>query len=131
MTSDVNIAIDVMGNDKGPEVIIEASSISKTRYPDIKYTYFGDSKMIGKYVRKYKNLIGSYQIMHTEEEVLPEDKPTLALRKRKNSSMGRALAYLKEKKVDAMVSAGNTGALLVISKLNLKMIYFNMKIRSK
>ena len=122
MTSDVNIAIDVMGNDKGPEVIIKASSISKTRYPDIKYTYFGDSKVITKYAKKYANLIGSYQILHTEEEVLPEDKPTLALRKRKKSSMGRALAYLKEKKVEALVSAGNTGALMAMSKLELRML---------
>ena len=122
MTSDVNIAIDVMGNDKGPDVIIKASSISKTRYPDIKYTYFGDSKVIAKYVNKYANLIGSYQILHTEEEVLPEDKPTLALRKRKKSSMGRALGYLKEKKVQALVSAGNTGALMAMSKLELRML---------
>ena len=46
MTTRINIAIDVMGSDKGPETIIEASSISKTRYPAIKYTYFGDSKLI-------------------------------------------------------------------------------------
>ena len=50
MTTRINIAIDVMGSDKGPETIIEASSISKTRYPEIKYTYFGDSKLILKYV---------------------------------------------------------------------------------
>ncbi len=122
MTSNINIAIDVMGNDKGPEVIIEASSISKTRYPDIKYTYFGDRKLISKYLKKYRNLIGSYQIMHTEEQVLPEDKPTLALRKRKSSSMGRALAYLKDKKVEALVSAGNTGALMAMAKLELRML---------
>ena len=69
----INIAIDVMGSDKGPQTIIEASSISKTRYPEIKYTYFGDSKLILKYVEKYKNLINSYEIIHTDEEVLPED----------------------------------------------------------
>ena len=50
MTTSINIAIDVMGSDKGPETIIEASSISKTRYPEIKYTYFGDGKLILKYV---------------------------------------------------------------------------------
>ena len=53
MTTRINIAIDVMGSDKGPETIIEASSISKTRYPEIKYTYFGDSKLISKYVKKF------------------------------------------------------------------------------
>ena len=54
MTTRINIAIDVMGSDKGPETIIEASSISKTRYPEIKYTYFGDSKLISKYVENTK-----------------------------------------------------------------------------
>ena len=72
MTTSVNIAIDVMGSDKGPETVIAASSLSKTRYPSIKYTYFGDSKLISKYVEKYKNLINSYQIIHTDEQVLPE-----------------------------------------------------------
>ena len=122
MTTRINIAIDVMGSDKGPETIIEASSISKTRYPEIKYTYFGNSKLISKYVEKYKNLINSYEIIHTDEEVLPEDKPSLALRKRKSTSMGRALSFLKEKKVEALVSAGNTGALMAMSKLELRML---------
>ncbi len=122
MTIRVNIAIDVMGSDKGPESIIEASSISKTRYPAIQYTYFGDSKLISKYVDKYNNLNKSYQIIHTDEQVLPEDKPSLALRKRKSSSMGKALFFLKEKKVEALVSAGNTGALMAMSKLELRML---------
>ena len=122
MTTRVNIAIDVMGSDKGPETIIEASSISKTRYPEIKYTYFGNSKLISKYIEKHKNLIGSYEIIHTDDEVLPEDKPSLALRKRKITSMGRALSFLKEKKVEALVSAGNTGALMAMSKLELRML---------
>ena len=122
MTTRINIAIDVMGSDKGPETIIEASSISKTRHPQIKYTYFGDSKLISKYVEKYKNLINSYEIIHADEAILPEDKPSLALRKRKSTSMGRALSFLKEKKVEALVSAGNTGALMAISKLELRML---------
>ena len=75
MATRINIAIDVMGSDKGPEAIIEGSSISKTRYPELNYTYFGDGKLILKHVEKYKNLINSYEIIHTDEEVLPEDKP--------------------------------------------------------
>ena len=122
MTTRVNIAIDVMGSDKGPDEIIKASSISKTRFPDIKYTYFGDSKSISNYVKKYKNLINSYQIIHADEHVLPVDKPSFALRKRKRTSMGKALSFLKDKKVEALVSAGNTGALMAISKLELRML---------
>ena len=56
----------------------------------------------------------------SDEEVFPQDKPSLALRKRKTTSMGRALSYLKEKKVEALVSAGNTGALMAMTKLILR-----------
>ena len=98
MTTRINIAIDVMGSDKGPETIIEASSISKTRYPEIKYTFFGDSKLILKYVEKYKNLTDSYEIIHTDEEILPEDKPSLALRKRKITPAQVILLRLRRKK---------------------------------
>ena len=122
MTTKVKIAIDVMGSDKGPATIIEASSISKTRYPAINYTYFGDSELISQYVEKYKNLNNSYQIVHSDDQVLPADKPSLALRKRKSSSMGKALSYLKDKNVEALVSAGNTGALMAMSKLELRML---------
>ena len=45
-----------MGSDKGPEAVIEGSSISKTRFPNIQYTFFGDDKLKTKYIKKYKNL---------------------------------------------------------------------------
>ena len=122
MTTRVNIAIDVMGSDKGPEALIAGSSASKTRFPNIHYSFFGDKELILKYIKKYNNLKGSYDLIHTEHQVLPEDKPTYALRKRKNTSMGVSLSYLKEKKVDALVSAGNTGALMAMSKLELRML---------
>jgi glycerol-3-phosphate acyltransferase PlsX len=122
MTARINIAIDVMGSDKGPQEVIEGASISKMRLPNIQYTFFGNENIIVKYLKKYKNLEGSYEVVHTEEHVLPEDKPSFALRKRKKTSMGLALAHLKNKKVDALVSAGNTGALMAIAKLELRML---------
>ena len=122
MSTRVNIAIDVMGSDKGPEAVIAGSSVSKTRYPNIHYTFFGDKKLVSKYTKKYKNLKGAFELIHTDDQVLPEDKPSLALRKRKNTSMGVSLTYLKQKKVDAVVSAGNTGALMAMAKLELRML---------
>jgi glycerol-3-phosphate acyltransferase PlsX len=122
MKTKIKIAIDVMGNDNGPGSIISGASISKERYPKIKYVFFGDQELITKNLKKYKNLSNSYDIVHTSQVVLPEDKPSLALRNRKNTSMGVSLIYLGEKKASALVSAGNTGALMAMSKLQLRML---------
>ena len=122
MKTKINIAIDVMGSDNGPSSIISGAAISKKRFPEIFYTFFGNKELIAKYTKKYKNLNNSFEIVHTDELVLPEDKPSHALRKRKNTSMGTALKYVSEKKAHALVSAGNTGALMAMSKLQLRML---------
>ena len=63
--------------------------------------FFGDEKLIKNYLKKYKNLDNSYEIIHTQQVVSPEDKPSLALRKRGNTSMGVSLKHLGEKKSNA------------------------------
>ena len=120
MSNSVIIAIDVMGGDKGPEVIISGAALSKERHPDSKYIFFGDFKVIEKIVSKFTALKGCYEIIGTDSVVSPEDKPSVVLRKSKNTSMGEALDWLKNKKVDALVSAGNTGALMALSKFKLR-----------
>ena len=122
MKTDLKIAIDVMGNDNGPESIISGASLSKERSPAIEYIFFGDESLIKIHIKNYKNLINSYDIIHTQQVVLPEDKPSLALRKRNDTSMGVSLKYLSEKKASALVSAGNTGALMAMSKIQLRML---------
>ena len=122
MQTNLKIAIDVMGSDNGPEAIISGASLSKERYPKIEYLFFGDEELIKRHLKNYKNLNNSYDIIHTQQVVLPEDKPSLALRKRGNTSMGVSLKHLGEKKSNALVSAGNTGALMAMSKLQLRML---------
>jgi phosphate acyltransferase len=122
MKTNLKIAIDVMGSDNGPESIISGASLSKERHPKIEYIFFGDENLIKSHLKKYKNLNDSYEVIHTEQVVLPEDKPSLALRKRGSTSMGVSLKYLGEKKASALVSAGNTGALMAMSKLQLRML---------
>ena len=75
MSTNIKIAIDVMGSDNGPGSIISAASLSKIRLPNIYYTFFGDAKTIQSLTKKYNNLENSYEIIHTENIVLPEDKP--------------------------------------------------------
>ena len=122
MKTNLKIAIDVMGSDNGPEAMISGASLSKERHPKIEFAFFGDEKLIKKHLKKYNNLNNAYEIIHTQQVVLPEDKPSLALRKRGNTSMGVSLKYLGEKKCNALVSAGNTGALMAMSKLQLRML---------
>ena len=120
MSSSIKIAIDVMGSDKGPDSIISGAALSKERHPDSEYVFFGDYDIISKIVEKQPILKGSYEIVGTESVVLPEDKPSLVLRKGKKTSMGMSLDWLKNKKVNAVVSAGNTGALMALSKFTLR-----------
>ena len=108
MQTNLKIAIDVMGSDNGPEAIISGASLSKERHPKIEYLFFGDEELIKSHLKNYKNLNNSYEIIHAQKVVLPEDKPSLALRKRGNTS--------------ALVSAGNTGALMAMAKLQLRML---------
>ena len=120
MSNSIKIAIDVMGSDRGPETIISGAALSKERHPDSKYVFFGDYRTINKIVNTFKVLKDSFEIIGTETFVEPDDKPSTVLRKSKNTSMGKSLEWLKSKKVDALVSAGNTGALMALSKFKLR-----------
>lgn len=120
MLNNVKIAIDAMGSDYGPSVIVSGAALSMERNPDSKYIFFGDKELIFSETKKHKILENSFEIIGTKETIGPEDKPSQALRKMKNTSMGMSLDYLSKKNVDAVVSAGNTGALMGISRLKVK-----------
>ena len=120
MTKYINIAIDAMGSDNGPQSIVSGAAISKERYPEIYYSFFGNKQQLEKLISKYHIFNHSYEIISTSEVINPDDKPSHVIRKRKDSSMGAAIEALRDKKVDALVSAGNTGALMGMSKLQLK-----------
>ena len=120
MKDRIKIAIDAMGSDNGPESLISGAAISKERYPSVFYSFFGKHLLIEKIISEHHILKDSYEIINTDEIISHNDKPSMVIRKRKDSSMGAAIDALKEKKVDALVSAGNTGALMGMSKLQLK-----------
>ena len=120
MSIRVTIAVDVMGSDKGPKSIISGAALSKERHPESDYIFFGDYNLINKAISEYSILKNCSEVIGTEFVVNPDDKPSSVLRKSKNTSMGEALDWLKNKKVDALVSAGNTGALMALSKFKLR-----------
>ena len=120
MSNSIKIAIDVMGSDKGPEEMISGAALSKERNPSSEFIFFGEYELLSKLVKKFDILKESSEIIGTDDIVSPDDKPSLVLRKSKNTSMGKSLEWLQNKKVDALVSAGNTGALMALSKFKLR-----------
>ena len=117
----IKIAVDAMGGDNSPNKIINGVILNHKLNKNVFYKIFGDEN-------KINNLIGDkinnefYEIIHTTEVVKSTDSPLEGAKRGKNTSMWLAIDSVKKKETDIVVSAGNTGALLVISKLNLKMI---------
>src|ERR1700749_1104741 len=121
MNKDVRIALDAMGGDFGPSVVTPAASIALTRRPDVSYSFFGDEKLIRPLFDAHPNLAAKSRIVHTDVAVKMTDKPSQALRAgRRSSSMWMALEAVKKGEADVAVSAGNTGALMAMSKICLR-----------
>ena len=121
MNNFVKIAIDAMGGDSSPKKIIEGIIHHYKNNKDSYYQIFGDQNKIINLINK--NLPNSsFEIVHTIDIVKGTDSPLEGAKRGKKTSMWLAIQSVKEKKSDIVISAGNTGALLVIAKLNLKMI---------
>ena len=117
----ITIAVDAMGGDGSPGKVIEGIKHHCKKNKNIFYRIFGNKDDIQKYIPKNFNS-NNFEVTHTSEKVTGDDSPLGAAKKGKNTSMWLAIESVKEKKSDIVISAGNTGALLVIAKLNLKMI---------
>ena len=121
MSKLIKIAVDAMGGDNSPKKVIDGIIHNHQKNDKILFKIFGNKKEIEKLTEKKihsKNL----EIIHTENLVLSTDSPLEAAKRGKDTSMWLAIESVKNKEADIIISAGNTGALLVIAKLNLKMI---------
>ena len=121
MTDLIKIAVDAMGGDNSPNKIIDGIILNHNSNKDSYYKIFGDEKIISKLISNKINK-DFFEIIHTTDVVKSTDSPLEGAKRGKNTSMWLAIESVKKKEADIVVSAGNTGALLVISKLNLKMI---------
>ena len=122
MNNPIKIAVDAMGGENSPGKIIKGIKIHSSQTKNIYYNIFGNKNLIEPLVQKHKISENIYQIVHTENLIEDSDSPLSAAKKGKDTSMWLSIESLKNKESDAIVSAGNTGALFVIAKLNLKMI---------
>ena len=121
MTKKIKIAVDAMGGENSPKKVIDAILENTKKNKDIFFNIFGDENIIKNYIsKKLDNNI--YKIHHTQNKILDTDTPLSAAKKGKDTSMWLTVESVKNKESDIAISAGNTGALFVIAKLNLKMI---------
>lgn len=120
MTDRPRIAIDAMGGDGGPEVMVAGAVAARADFPDLQYRFYGDETAIRAEIDKHKSLNEGVEIFHTDGVISGDDRPSQAIRRSKDSSMGLAIGAVKAGEADAALSAGNTGALMAMAKLALR-----------
>jgi phosphate acyltransferase len=123
MTGKMTIALDAMGGDAGPEMVLPGAHLASVRHPDLRFLLFGDSARLASLMEKYPRLKGRSEVRHCDIAVAMEDKPSQALRRgRGKSSMWLAIDAVKSGEAQCVVSAGNTGALMAMARFVLKTI---------
>src|SRR4030042_3788865 len=120
MGSPVTLARDAMGGDHGPSVVVPGAAITLTRHPDARFLFVGDRAQIEPELTRHPALAAKSTIVHTEDAIAMDAKPSQALRKgRYHSSMWLALEAVKDGRAEAAVSGGNTGAPMVQAQVCL------------
>lgn len=123
MKQPMTIALDGMGGDNAPDIVVQGANLALKKLPStVSFKIYGDATKLTPLLKEHRRLNARTEIIHTDEAVLPEDKPSFALRHRKNSSMKLAVDAVGTGDVDAVVSAGNTGALMALSLFSLRTI---------
>lgn len=119
------IAVDAMGGDHGVRVMVEATAIALARNPRLRFLLVGDRVQVEAAMARHAVLeaalhSGAIALLHTDDVVSGDERPTQALRRARTTSMGRAVDAVKQGDAGAAVSAGNTGALMAMAKLALR-----------
>src|SRR5580693_508286 len=118
----VTIALDAMGGDRAPRMVVKGADIALRRHPDIRFFLFGAEEKVRPLLAKRPRLASAVTLHHTGEVVADDARPSLALRTGRPSSMRLAIEAVADGRADGVVSAGNTGALMAIAKFVLKML---------
>ena len=121
MSDFIKIAVDAMGGEGAPKKTIDGIILNHQSNKKIFYKIFGDKNQISKLIND-KVHKSNFEIIHTEDVIKSTDTPLEGAKRGKQTSMWLAIKSVRDKEADIVISAGNTGALLVVSKLNLKMI---------
>jgi phosphate acyltransferase len=121
MSERIVISLDAMGGDVGPQVVVPGAALSAERNPNLHFLLFGDEAQIAPILAAYPKLKDRAEIRHAEITIAMDDKPSQALRHgRGKSGMWMAIDAVKQGESAACVSAGNTGALMAMSRFVLR-----------
>jgi len=123
MPEAVRFALDAMGGDRGADVVVAGAELARVRRPDSAFLFFGDEAVVGPLLARHPRLQAISRVVHTTAVVRMDERPSQALRHgRRVSSMWMAIDAVKTGAADVAVSAGNTGALMAMAKIHLKMM---------
>jgi len=116
------LAVDAMGGDKAPEMVIEGLVAALMRYPSVHFLLFGDQNIVTPLLAKEKTLTDKVTFIPCNEVITPDTKPSAAVRGFPNSSMRQAIKAVAEGRAQGVISAGNTGAYMALAKIILRTI---------
>lgn len=122
MTREIVVSVDGMGGDNAPQSVIDGLAIAHIRHPKAKFLLHGDHARLQSILLTRPALKNVTQIMHCDDVVGMDDKPSQALRRGRNTSMWRAIDSVRSKEAQVVVSAGNTGALMAMAKVQLRTV---------
>lgn len=121
MTSRITIALDAMGGDHGPSVILAGADLALRRHPELRFAIFGQEDAVRPVLDSYPSLAAASTFSHSPVSIRMDEKPSQALRQGRNkSSMWHAIEAVRDGQADVAVSAGNTGALMAMAKFCLR-----------
>ena len=120
MSQRLTVALDAMGGDHAPDMVVAGADIARERHPEVRYLLYGDAARIEPLLAQRPLLKAISEIVHTSEAVTADAKPSVALRGGRQSSMRLAIDAVAQGQAACVVSAGNTGALMAMAKFVLK-----------
>jgi phosphate acyltransferase len=119
LARELTVSIDAMGGDSGPGIVVAALARVVVRHPAARFVLHGDERMLAPLLAKRAKLADKVTIRHAADRVSMDDKPSLVLRRGRNTSMWHAIEAVKNKEAEVAISAGNTGALMAMSMFQL------------
>jgi len=119
MSEPFTLAVDAMGGDAAPDMVVAGLSLAAERHPSAKFLLLGDEGRLAKLLRRHKRAAAHCEVRHAPEAIPGDMKPTAALRLR-GASMRLAIDAVAAGEAAGVVSAGNTGALLALAKIVIK-----------
>lgn len=118
----ITLSVDGMGGDGAPEIIIQGMSIAAERYSSVAFLLCGDQRILDPLLAKEKGLSGKVTLIHCNEVIGPDTKPSAAIRGFLDSSMRQSIKAVADGRSQGVISAGNTGAYMALAKIILRTI---------